>query len=123
MFKDTNFKVVFISTLFPRQEFFDNGVLRVGLKEFNESLLQKSGSFLKKTDKTNLVLRIVDMTAEFGYDYEQLVREGFYCARSQDGTHICGISSEKYLTTLNSDLRKYRRKQEIRRRSERKPVP
>lgn len=124
LFNGTCFKVLFISTIFPRQEFYKQGVISPALQAFNDALIGENGKYLciknLNGEEVKLSLRIVNMTSIF--KYKEMNCSKFYCSRSRDGTHLKGIYSERYLEQLFSTIKNYSKvkaKQEkLRRRRE-----
>ena len=109
LFSGTCFKVLFLSTVFPRRSFYKNGTINQKLKSFNEALLAKHKNYIKISDANGatvlLTLRIVDMTSTFRY--EEMDHPRFYCTRSKDGIHLKGVYSELYLENLFREITKY----------------
>ena len=115
LYNKTNFRVVFVSTIFPRIEFYDSlGILKPGIKEFNTALLAADSKFIKIINKqgvsVNLTFRVVDMTAIF--KYAEMSNPRFYCNRSKDGIHLKGVHAERYLEQMNVTAKTYIKSQQ-----------
>ena len=109
LFTGTCFKILFISTMFPRRSFYKNGHINSAVVNFNLALLQKHKKYEKISGPSGetvlLGIRIVDMTSSF--PYEAMDHPRYYCSRSRDGIHLKGIYSEIYLNNLFAEIRKY----------------
>lgn len=123
LYDGTNFEVLFISTMFPRREFYSckgelkmgdlDGFYKSGVKEFNDALLSVKGMKdfeirIKNREGKRVVLkqRVVDMTKILEYD--QMYNINMYCARSGDGKHIKGVYSQRCLEQIYSAVKEYR---------------
>ena len=115
LYDGTNFEVVFIATIFPRQDFYTQtgpklGRLNYGLKEFNDCLLASRGKIkLEINNKSGIVSelkwKVVDMTSIFKYD--KMFSDEFYCSQEKHGVHLKGIYAERFLEKLNSTVKEY----------------
>ena len=112
LYDGTNFKVLFISTIFPRMEFYDHkGKLKPGIREFNEQLISAKGDSryeIKIRNLENKIVtlkwRLVNMTDIFSYD--KMCDPKMYCGVRQDGVHLKGIHAERYLELMNLTVKK-----------------
>ena len=113
----TNFKVVFITTLFPRMEFYENNILKRGLKEFNNELIKASRSrnsdleiINKNGEKTKLKFRIIN-TREI-FPYEKMFSKSFFCQFKQhDGTHLNAEYSEQLMDLIHATIGNFKKKE------------
>lgn len=114
LYNHTNFKVVFISTIFPRIPFYNNNQIDYKLTAFNQGLVEakKNSLYAERLKITNrqgeekiLKWRLVDMTEQF-YDSKMLNRNS-YCDFYRDGIHIKASLSELYLSEMNKSVKRY----------------
>ena len=115
LYNNTNFETVFISTMFPRREFYSpDGRLwegrwgddyKMGVKEFNDAILSAPGQRkfeikIKNLAGKDVLLRykIIDMTKDLPYD--KMFDMDVYCQKSRDGTHVRGVYYERFLDNL-----------------------
>ena len=119
IYKGTCFDVIFISTLWPRGSFYEQGVVDPDLAAFNQMLQQvrDDGSYenkLKVKDKFGehkiIQWRLVDLSKHISY--EEMAPDGseLYCSRFPDVTHPRAYVAQIYLSKLSQALRLWENK-------------
>ena len=113
IYNNTNFNIVFISTIFPRKEMLvaDENVYRCNVQEFNDCLINKIGIKelrIKNLDGKLVVLkwRIINMSEVLAY--EKMISPKMYCNICRNQIHIQGIYSQKFLELLIQAIKCYK---------------
>ena len=111
IYDKTNFKIVLISTIFPRREMLlaNRNVYRCRIQEFNNCLLEQVGKrelHIHNLEGKLVVLKwkIINMTETL--PYEKMLSPEMYCLKDKSQTHVQEIYFIRFLEILIENVKR-----------------